>query len=130
MIKNVITIDPDALLEKAADVMQSNDIGCLPVVEDNDVLVGIITTNDIMQSFVDLLGYNREGTRIVLEFSEDKPGIMEKLTNVFTKENINITHITAHSNGKVEFVMRCDTTDHEFLKKLLTKNGYKILSII
>jgi acetoin utilization protein AcuB len=130
MIKNVTTIEPDDLLEKAADVMQSHDIGCLPVVEDDNVLVGIITTNDILQSFADLLGYNRKGTRIVLEFNEDKPGIMEGLTHVFTQENINLTHITAHSNGKVEFVMRCDNTDHKYLEALLSKNGYKILSMI
>lgn len=130
MIKHVTTIHPDDLLEKAADVMQKSDIGCLPVVEDGDVLVGIITTKDILQSFVDLLGYNRPGTRLVLEFNEDKPGIMEGLTHVFSQENINITHITAHSNGKVEFVMRCDNTDHQFLQELLTKNGYKVVSLM
>jgi acetoin utilization protein AcuB len=130
MIKNVITIDPDALLEKAADVLQSNDIGCLPVVDDDNTLVGIITTNDIMQSFVDLLGYHRTGTRVVLEFSESKPGIMESVAHILTKENINITHIAAHTNGSIELVMRCDTTDHDFLQELLTKNGYKILSIL
>lgn len=130
MIKNVITIEPDALLEKAADMMHSHDIGCLPVVEENNTLVGIITTNDILQAFVDLLGYHRTGTRIVLELEENKPGIMEGITHVLTQENINISHIAAHTNGDIVLVMRCDTTDRDFLKELLNKHGYKIISIL
>lgn len=130
MIKDIVTIGPDDLLEKAADVMQKNDIGCLPVVENGDSLVGIITTKDILESFVYLLGYHQAGTRVVLELSEDRPGIMEGVTHVLTQENINITHIAAHTNENIELVMRCDATDHEFLRELLTKHGYKILSIM
>ena len=53
MIKNVITISPDVLLEEAAVVMRKNKVGCLVVVE-NDEVVGIITHNDIFDSFVEL----------------------------------------------------------------------------
>ena len=43
-------------------MMIEEDIGCLPVV-DQDEIVGIITDTDIYQTFVGLLGGGREGAR-------------------------------------------------------------------
>ncbi|MBQ1740655.1 MAG: CBS domain-containing protein [Erysipelotrichaceae bacterium] len=62
MIKDVITIGKDALLEEAATILRKNDIGCLPVVDEDNTLIGIITHNDIFTAFIDLLGYNHVGT--------------------------------------------------------------------
>ncbi len=130
MLKKVITITPEALLEEAADTMEKNNIGCLPVVNDQNFVVGIITTNDILKAFVSLLGYHRTGTRLVLEFEKDMPGIMAELTSVFLDANINMTHLTAHRNGKTEIVIRCDTTDQGFLMDLLMSKGYQVVSIL
>ena len=71
MIRKVITIGPDALLEEAALLMKKNEIGGLPVVVGNK-LVGIITVNDILGAFVDLLGYYQPGSRVVIEVSNDR----------------------------------------------------------
>lgn len=48
MTKEVATIGPDAPLAEAADVLYSHHRGCLPVME-NGVLVGIITTRDLLR---------------------------------------------------------------------------------
>ncbi len=130
MLKKVITIAPEALLEQAADTMEKNNIGCLPVVDAKNLIIGIITTNDILKAFVSLLGYHRLGTRLVLEFKEDMPGIMAELTAVFLKANINMTHLTAHRNKKTEIVIRCDATDHAHLMEILTSKGYQVISIL
>jgi diguanylate cyclase (GGDEF)-like protein len=49
MIKDVITIDPWQSLAAVAQLMNHHAIGCLPVVE-NEELVGIITSRDIRSS--------------------------------------------------------------------------------
>ena len=46
MTPDVVTIDPDASLQQAAQMMASLDIGLLPVMA-NDDLVGVITDRDI-----------------------------------------------------------------------------------
>lgn len=46
MTPDVITIDPDASLQHAAQMMASLDIGLLPVMIDDDLL-GVITDRDI-----------------------------------------------------------------------------------
>lgn len=53
MTKNVITISPEATIEEAAQVMIDKKVGGLPVVKDNNKLIGLITETDILQYFVD-----------------------------------------------------------------------------
>ena len=51
MIRNVVTIQEDALMEDAAMTMLKNDIGCLPVVDANGEISGILTQNDVFNAF-------------------------------------------------------------------------------
>ena len=46
MVKDVISLSPRDTIKDAIDIMKKNEIGCLPVVQ-NDQLVGIITIADI-----------------------------------------------------------------------------------
>ena len=48
-----ITISPDSSVEEAALAMAERKIGCLPVVED-DELIGIITETDVLRYFAGL----------------------------------------------------------------------------
>ncbi|OWY18196.1 CBS domain-containing protein [Sphingobacteriales bacterium UPWRP_1] len=48
MIKDPLTIGPDESLKKALDLMQTNKIGCLPVVRKGELL-GIITEQDYLK---------------------------------------------------------------------------------
>lgn len=53
MIRNVVTIQEDALMEDAAMTMLKNDIGCLPVVDANGEISGILTQNDVFNAFLE-----------------------------------------------------------------------------
>ena len=46
MCASVITIRPDAMVGEAARLMLERNISCLPVVDDQDQLVGILTHTD------------------------------------------------------------------------------------
>ena len=56
MTEPVITINTNATLEQASRLMVSRKIGSLPVVEDGNVLVGIITVTDLLTEFLDVMG--------------------------------------------------------------------------
>jgi len=61
MITDVKTISQDVFVEVAAQTMLENEISVLPVVDEKNKVIGIITDKDIFQAFVELLGYrNRE----------------------------------------------------------------------
>lgn len=48
-----VTIHPDAHVEDAARVMAERKIGCLPVLQGDD-LVGIVTETDVLRTFARL----------------------------------------------------------------------------
>jgi CBS domain-containing protein len=47
MIKNLITISPDADIKEAVQLMLKHKIGCVPVVQGGE-LMGLITETDIL----------------------------------------------------------------------------------
>ncbi len=55
MTSSVVTATPTMTLRKAANLLRGRTIGCLPVVDD-DRLVGIVTTTDLL----DLIGHGTE----------------------------------------------------------------------
>jgi CBS domain-containing protein len=49
MIENPVTVSPSTSSLEAIQLMRSNRVGCLPVVE-NDQLVGIVTSYDFLEA--------------------------------------------------------------------------------
>ncbi|UCD62681.1 MAG: CBS domain-containing protein [Candidatus Zixiibacteriota bacterium] len=47
--QNVITARPSNTLHEAMDMLIKNKIGCLPVVDDNEKIIGIISDTDIFR---------------------------------------------------------------------------------
>jgi CBS domain-containing protein len=54
MATQVVIIDPDATISEAANLMFEHRIGALPVVDD-DRVVGILTSSDLLQGLVRVL---------------------------------------------------------------------------
>ena len=129
MIKDVVTIDKEALLEEAATVLRKNDVGCLPVVDENNKLEGIITHNDIFTAFIDLLGYNKNGMRYVINISEDKIGIMESIARIFKDNDVSISNLAVYnSNRGIEVVVIAN--GYKDICDKLKEAGYNVTSAI
>ncbi len=129
MIKDVITIGKDALLEEAATILRKNDIGCLPVVDEDNTLIGIITHNDIFTAFIDLLGYNHVGTRYVISVEEDRTGILEDICRVFKEQNVSIANMAVYNSSRgIEIVVIVHGFDD--ITDKLEKAGYKVTSVM
>ncbi len=130
MLRDVITIHENRFLEDAALLMFKHDIGCLPVVNDDNDVVGILTTNDVLSAFLDILGYRENGSRVCIEV-KDELGTIGKISEIFVRNNCNITHLGVYSqhNGYADMIIRINTFQTDTLEKDLEDNGYKVLSI-
>lgn len=126
MSKDVVYVSPDTLLEEASILMRDNDIGGLPVVED-EKLVGIITETDIFDSFIEIMGFRDQGVRIAIEIIEDKPGLLSEVAGVLASLSLNISHIAIYRN---ELIVRVNTINAEVVEKCLHEKGYNIISIM
>jgi CBS domain-containing membrane protein len=55
MVRDVIAVPPDLSLPGAAQLLFSNKIGCLPVVDPQNKLLGIVTEHDLAKLALSLL---------------------------------------------------------------------------
>ncbi len=76
----VITVQPDTPLEEAARIMADRKIGGLPVLDEQENLVGIITESDLFKIFVELLGARSHGVRVTVRVPDVK-GELAMLTS-------------------------------------------------
>ncbi len=130
-LKDLVTISSNKLLEEAASLMLAHDIGCLPVVDDGE-LVGILTQNDLFKAFLDILGWQRKGSRIEVNVP-DTLGILGEISKIFVDNNANITNFTVYRNNDdstADLILRTTLTETDELEKELNQNGFKVNSIL
>lgn len=131
MTRHVVTVPPDVPIEEAALIMQKNQIGGLPVVEEGKI-VGIITESDIFGVFVETLGVWEGGTRITLELPQ-KPGVLHEVTGIIKEHGLNILSLaTFYEEEKPEYryvVLRLNTLHPEGVVKGLKEKGISVCHV-
>jgi acetoin utilization protein AcuB len=90
--KDLVTITPDRTIERAAAMMTSHKIGCLPVVEEGNIVVGIVTETDLLNSFQVMLGLPSEGVRVTVRMP-DRMGEFVKLMSVLVERKWGVMGI-------------------------------------
>jgi acetoin utilization protein AcuB len=130
MVTDVLTITPDSTVERAARILHDRKIGSLPVVEDNK-LVGIITSTDLMEVLLDALGIQEGSGRLVV-LVKDRIGILADVCGLMKEENISILSMVTlplHMHpGIFELVMRVNTADRDTAVDCLTAANYAVIT--
>jgi acetoin utilization protein AcuB len=129
MVKEVATVRPEDPIEEAAIEMYERKIGCLPVVDDDD-LVGIVTSSDVMRAFVRLVGAHAPGSRVEVALSR-RPGAFAGVAGILQSAGVNIVSVLASSKGEDEAgervaVFRIDTIDPRRVVEGLEAAGYAV----
>lgn len=127
MTAEVITVDPDTLIEDAALLIRQRKIGGLPVL-DHGKLVGIITETDLFDAFLEHLGAKQGGLRITFQV-QDRAGELSRITQILKEMGINIQSVVvSHPGGGVAtIVMRLHGDTLEQVTTRLKDEGYAII---
>ncbi|MRJ46031.1 CBS domain-containing protein [Fundicoccus ignavus] len=129
MVKKVMTIGPDNMVEEAASIMRANNIGVLVVTEGSQ-LVGIITDKDIFKAFVDVSGYDTPGSSLVVELIGDRKGVIEEVGDALVETDVNLTHmIVYHHENNIRLVLHVSTTETDELEAAIKARGYEVKSV-
>ncbi|MCC2592625.1 CBS and ACT domain-containing protein [Tessaracoccus sp. OS52] len=127
MSKPALTIGLGALLEEAAVLMRDRKIEMLPVVE-NGELIGVITESDLLDAFIDVLGFRDHGTRLTIE-ARDEPGVLSQLTGIMARHHANIEHLAVH-RGSLEtsvVVVGVNTLNTQQIEDDLAAAGMRVV---
>ena len=94
---DIWTIGPDNTVLEALKLMADKGIGCLPVMQDGD-LVGIITESDLFNIMVNLLGARRSGVRMTV-LQPDRAGEVARISRAIADKggylSVFVTYPTA-----------------------------------
>jgi len=86
MAPNPVTVKPEDEIEKAAILMLEHKISGLPVVDESEKVVGIITQTDIFKAFVSMSGAFLESYKVMLSVNSYKDLI--KIMEIFERFSI------------------------------------------
>lgn len=130
MERRPVSINENAMMEEATDLMLEKDVGCLPVVNDDNKVVGILTQNDIFKAFLDMLGWGHQGTRIIVQV-KDSIGVLAEMCDVFARHGISIRSISVYSykGDDCRLLIKTNGDIPEDFTKHLEKHGYQVLEV-
>jgi acetoin utilization protein AcuB len=121
MTKKVVTIRDTETVEKAAVLMLDGNFGGLPVVDEQNKVVGIITDTDIFKVLVEISGIYEGGAQFCLRLST-APGSLRPVL-AFLKDNgarimSIMTHNVPESEGFKNVYIRIRDMDKPDFKRL------------
>ena len=131
MIKEPITISPEADLEEAAEVLYRHGIGGSPVVEGRQV-VGVVTVTDIMAAFIQIMGILKESCRLDVILG-GKPKAFEHVSQIIGRhggEIISVGISGPEDKSKRVYFLRLTKCDVRSIAQEVERAGYKVVSVI
>ncbi len=129
MTANPLTISPMDTIQDALLRIQKERVGAFPVVDDNNVLKGILSVRDLLRAFVNVLNIGEPGTLLCI-LVEEKIGQMKKIVDAITDENVSIGSILVarywDENMRAVFPYVL-TLNVRKVKQRLEASGFKLL---
>ena len=129
MTKNPVTISPVDTIQDALILLHKKYFGALPVVVEQQKLIGIISVRDLLREFINVLGLEEPGTLLCI-IVENKIGQMKKIVDAISEENISFGSVLVSrywEKGKRAVFPYLLTQNIGPLKIKLKKMGFTLL---
>ena len=129
MTRDCLTLNPNATLDDALLLFQTRKIGALPVVNDDDKVVGVFTTADLMNAYRALFGLGEKGSVLVSIEDTGDPQAMSKLVRVMEEAQVVFTRLVRSDGGtksKPMIFLRINTYNVRSVYKALEAAGFTI----
>lgn len=129
MSRNPVTLSPQDTLQDALLLIQEKKVGALPVVDEEGLLRGILSTRDLLRAFINVMGIGEPGTLLCI-LVEEKVGQMKKIVDAITEENISFGSILVArywEQGKRAVFPYLLTLNVATVKKKLESLGFTLL---
>ena len=96
-VKKIMTPDPvtvpyDHTLEETVEKFLVHKISGLPVVNQQQKVIGVITKSDLFQLILILTGYGKKGLQLGIEV-QDRPGCLKEITDILRNYGGRISSI-------------------------------------
>jgi acetoin utilization protein AcuB len=128
--QQVVVINADEPIEQASYLMFRHEVDLLPVVDDADNLVGILTKGDVLRVFDEILGYGPKGGDRIMLAVPDVEGRLADITNLMQISNIKVETIASSQSRFAStnlIILKVEKGKGAEAEQALLENGFKIL---
>lgn len=81
MTRDPLTVPPDYTIGETAELLLEKKISGVPVVENGDQIVGIITEADVFRAIISLTGLKKKGVQFAFQL-EDRSGSINEVADI------------------------------------------------
>ena len=129
MIKNPLVGHPLDFVEEVALTFYESKVGCLPIVSGGQ-LVGIVTTTDLLYTYIELTGATEPGSKIEIRVN-DTPGVLFEVTKIFADHHVNVQSVLVYPDSENTqnkiLSVRVKTLNPLAMIECLRKAGFDVL---
>lgn len=134
MTEAPITAGPIDPVEEAARLMRTRKIGCLPVL-DGDELVGIVTVTNLLDAVIRMTGLEKPSGRLAVSL-DDRPGQLAQLTMRIAEAGLDIRSVLSYHedepssdrapSARLRVILRLDTLNVRPVAQTLREEGFDV----
>lgn len=118
MSRDILYLTPTSTLDDALMLFQSRKIGALPVVNEDEQVVGVFSIADLMNAYQGLFGLGAKGSVLISIEDNQDPQALSKLVHILEEKQVQFTRL-----------VRADSTDERKAMIYLRINTYNIRSV-
>ena len=129
MSRDCLFLTPNATLDDALLLFQSRKIGALPVVNEEEKVVGVFTTADLMNAYRDLFGLGAKGSVLVSIEDAGDPQALSKLVRIMEEKQVQFTRLVrveGSEKRKAMIYLRINTYNIRSVYKALEAEGFTV----
>ena len=120
---------PHATLDDALLLFQSRKIVALPVVNEEEKVVGVFTTADLMNAYRDLFGLGAKGSVLVSIEDNQDPQALSKLVRIMEEKQVQFTRLVraeGTDKRRAMIYLRINTYNVRSVHKALEADGFVV----
>ncbi len=129
MSQNCSCLGIDSTLDDALMVFERDKVGALPVVTDEDIVVGIFSMRDLTAAYKKLFGGTEKGSMLIAVIDDGGTNSLGRIVTLLDENNISCTRLIkiAQTTGYDRIYMRVNSCKVRNVHNLLQDNGFTLL---
>ncbi|NOR24335.1 MAG: CBS domain-containing protein [Desulforhopalus sp.] len=129
MTTSCSTLSPDATLDDALIIFDRDKVGGIPVVSEENVILGIFSILDLTAAYRKLFGVVDEGSILVGVEDDDRDNILSEIVLLLEQNGIVLTRLIrlVEKNRVTKIFMRINSLQPVKVYKLLRSRGFIFL---
>lgn len=129
MTTSCSTLQPEATIDDALIIFDRDKVGGIPVVSEDDVVLGIFSLLDLTAAYRKMFGVSEKGSVLVGVEDDGRDNILSALVTLLDNKNIPLTRLIRLTDKKdtTKLYLRINSPRPIEVIKLLKSKGFVVL---